>query len=584
MLLIPDKALQQINEITTSINSVQELPTLLTVIMDTARELLVSESSSLLLYDEANDELIFNIVRGPRGELLARKRMSIQEGIAGGCARNREPIMVNDAESDERVFKDIDREIEFVTRNLLAVPLLARDRLIGVLEVLNTRDKRNFSRQDLQLLEYLANMAALAIQNRRLYDDLKDRADELGCIFEISQHLNRHDKLESLLDAVLESIEMTIGATRSSIILRGEESDEIEIVRLRGFSIPLEELGIGKQGSVSGMVLNSGNPILVLDIEKEPGIEVADSGRYNTGSFISAPIRLKNRTIGLLNAADKQSGLSFNSFDLKVLQVVAGQLGDAYGRILSRRKENDLINLRRDMQTAALIQINSLPQIPARIAGLEVATRYEASRDVGGDFYDLIYHSEDRISLVMADVAGKGVPAALFMEYSKTLLAGQISRNLDPVTTLTRTNNDIYARAAMSIFVTVALIQLERELHRMRLSCAGHNLQVLYRRSRKEVERIATKGPPLGVFENFEYFEGIVGYDPGDFLVLYTDGITEANNKNYDEFGEERLFEIILKNDGASPGDLIDDVFAEMRRFRGPMEPSDDATMMVIRL
>lgn len=584
MFLIPDKALQQINDITTSINSVQELPTLLTVIMDTARELLVSESSSLLLYDEANDELIFNIVRGPRGEMLARKKMSIQEGIAGSCARDRKPIMVNDAASDERLFKDIDREIEFVTRNLLAVPLLARDRLIGVLEVLNTRDGRNFSRQDLQLLEYLANMAALAIHNRRLYDDLKDRADELGCIFEISQNLNRHDNLETLLDSALESIETTIGATRSSVILRAEEADGIEIVRLRGFSVADEELRIGTRGSIAGLVMESGDPLLVQDIEKDLKMAAPSPGRYTTGSFISAPIFMKNRTIGLLNVADKANGHSFNAFDFKVLLVVAGQLGDAYGRILSRRRENDLVNLRRDMQTAALIQVNSLPQIPTRIAGLEVATRYEACRDVGGDFYDLIYHSEDRISLVMADVAGKGVPAALFMEYSKTLLAGQVSRNLDPVTTLTRTNNDIYARAAMSIFVTVALIQLERELHRMRISCAGHNLQVLYRCARKEVERIATKGPPLGVFENFEYFEGIVGYDPGDFLVLYTDGITEANNRNYDEFGEERLFEIIRKHDGASPAILIDDIFAEMRRFRGSMEPSDDATMMVIRL
>ncbi|MCB1315355.1 MAG: GAF domain-containing protein, partial [Leptospiraceae bacterium] len=154
--------LAKINEITVRINSSQDLHGLLTVIMDTAREFLDAEASSLLLYDREEEELIFDIARGQRGGLLARRRIPLGQGVAGRCASERRPIIVNDAAADERVLKNFDKEIDFKTRNLLAVPMAARDELIGVLEVLNTNDQRDFNRQDVRLLGYLSNMAALA--------------------------------------------------------------------------------------------------------------------------------------------------------------------------------------------------------------------------------------------------------------------------------------------------------------------------------------------------------------------------------------------------------------------------------------
>ncbi len=576
--------LNTINDITTRINSAQDLHSLLTEIMDTARQLLNSEASSLLLYDDVSDELIFDIARGDRGKLLAEKRIPLGQGIAGMCAQTRETIVVNDAENDSRVMKSFDKEIDFTTRNLLAVPMLARGEMIGVLEVLNTEDNRDYEKRDIRLLNYLSNMAALAIRNRRLYEDVRDRAEELNCLYEISQSMSLQDDLEELLDSILESIQRVLAVERVSVLLREEGDERLKLQRMRGFSVEDHDERIDPAQGIAGIVLRSGDPLLVRDIEKELRLMPERAGQYRTKSFISVPVKNNDQVVGILNAADKKDGTPFDYFELRVLSTIAVQLGDAFGRFNSRRREQELKSYRKDLETAAMIQMNSLPRIPAVIAGLEIATRYEASRDVGGDFYDLIYHSDDRISVLMADVAGKGVPAALFMEYSKTLLGAEVPRNLDPVTTLQNVNQEIVSKSQMGLFVTVMLIQLEREMHRFRMASAGHNRQVLYRRNFDALEILSTKGPPVGIFGDSEYMEKIVEYTPGDLLLLYTDGITEANNHKFEEFGEERLFDIVKKNGSETPAGLIDIIFSEVQKFRDGMEPSDDSTMMVVRL
>lgn len=579
-------SLSRINEITIRINSSMDLHGLLTTIMDTARELLYTEAASLLLYDAETDELIFDIARGASGNLLARRRIKAGQGIAGACANEKQPIIVNNAAADARVYRGIDKEIGFQTRNILAVPMLAGGQMIGVLETVNTLDERNYSRSDVRLLQYLSNMAALAIRNRRLYEDVRERVDELNCIYEISERTKDKDTVDDLLSAVLESLHGVLGASRLSVILRDVDLGEARIAKTYGFTVRDHDLRIDPEEGIAGIVFRTGDPLLVRDMEKDQRMAPLRGEQYATGSFISVPIAQGDRIIGLLNAADKRNEAPFDYFELKVMRTVAAQVADALGRIAARERDLQLQMYRKDLDTAAMIQRNSLPQIPARVGGLDVATRYEACREVGGDFYDLVYHSEDRISLMMADVAGKGVPAALFMEYSKTVLGSQIPRNLDPVTSLTRANREMCRSSnKMGIFVTCMLLQVERDMRRMRMASAGHNHQILWRSRSRELEILSAPGAPLAIFEDTEYLERIVDYDPGDLLMLYTDGITEATDETYAEFGEERLFELVRAHAAeSSPAQIVDAVIEDVNRFRRGFEASDDATLMVVRL
>lgn len=582
----PGITLGKINEITTRINSEQEIHSLLKVIMDTARELLHTEGASLLLYDEDTGELVFNVISGDSDQYLHEKRVPAGEGIAGECARDRKPILVADAERDPRVFKGIDRQIGFVTRNLLAVPMIARERLIGVLETVNTEDSRDFTRKDIQLLTYLANMAALAVQSRKHIDDLNVRVDELNCIYDISQSVHKHDRVEDILGEILESIHRILKVDRLSIFIQDEQDFAGQVIHTLGFEISdSEKIDLNTHEGVLGHVYRNGNPLLVRDYRRDLDFVPEFADRYRTRSFLCVPIFRDRRVVGVISAADKLSGSPFDQFELKVLTTVSAQLADSLHRFQSKIRETQLAEYRKDIETAAKIQISSLPVIPPSVAGCTVATRYEACLDVGGDFYDMIYHSDDRISFLIADVAGKGVPAALFMEYSKTLLAGLIPRFMDPVSTLVSANREIYNNTGMSLFVTVMLLQVERDYKRIRLASAGHNNQVLIRAGDHSIVNLAARGTPLGAFDKTEYLERIVDYNPGDTLVLYTDGITEAEGEtDLDFFGEERFFDLLIKNADREPGEIVDEVFRTIETFRGEREPSDDTTILVVRL
>ncbi|MCB1173052.1 MAG: GAF domain-containing protein, partial [Leptospiraceae bacterium] len=274
--------LARINAITVQINSSQDLHELLTVIMDTARELLSSEAASLLLYDPTTEELIFDVARGDKGRLLATKRIALGQGIAGICAQDRQPVLVNDAPSDPRIFKGMDQELEFQTRNLLAVPMLARSRMIGVLEVLNTTDGRDYTNQDLRLLTYLSNMAALAILNRQLFDDVSERMEELNCIYTIGGSIRDSLTVHELLESALRAIEDVLGVGRLSVFLRNFESEAIEIKAVRGFTIDDSAQIINPSEGITGLVLRSGDPLLVRDLERDLRINRVQIGRYKT--------------------------------------------------------------------------------------------------------------------------------------------------------------------------------------------------------------------------------------------------------------------------------------------------------------
>ena len=136
----------------------------------------------------------------------------------------------------------------------------------------------------------------------------------------------------------------------------------------------------------------------------------------------------------------------------------------------------------------------------------------------------------------------------------------------------------------MGLFVTAMLIQVERDLSRFRIASAGHNHQILYRKSSGNIESLSAGGPPLGAFPNANYKETIVHYEPGDLLILYTDGITEAHNKEFELYGEERLFSLVPDIGEQEPQDVARRIIEEVATFRDGVEPSDDTTLMAVRL
>ncbi len=582
-------SIKRFSEISTQINSTEDLQDLLVLIMDSAKELLNAEGASLLLYDNDQEKLIFDIVRGPKGNLLANKTVPLGKGIAGLVALHKQPMIIDDAANDARVLKDFDIQNQFTTRNILAVPLMTPKGLVGVLEVVNSFDGRNFSALDLELLQYLSNQAAIAIRNRQLFQDLEIRMNELQCIYEIGQTIMTNIDFSTNAENILGAIKTTLQAQRLSLILKDSLNDHLRVECSIGIHAKKDDILKFHENSVAGFVMKTGQPLVVRDIQKDPQAQKFQSlGTYHSNSFISLPVKYKNRVIGVINVSDKESGEPFDLFDFRVLSTVAIQIAEAYVSFERYEEGRAMEQLRKDLAMASLIQKNSLPQLPPDIGELKISYYYEACESVGGDFYDMSILGEQNTAFVIGDVSGKGVTAALFMEHVKTLLQGYIPRFKSPRTSISELNKKILSENRMNLFVTVFVAQVEMEFRQIRYASAGHNHQFLLRKNSGKIELLSGKGAPAGTFKVDRFLEMVIQYEPGDILILYTDGITEAFNKQMQPFGEDRLIQVIEKQ-AALPSDSLPDtlkakILEEVHNFCNGESLQDDLTMLLVQL
>ncbi|EMY76109.1 stage II sporulation protein E [Leptospira weilii serovar Ranarum str. ICFT] len=575
-------SLSLISDITARINSTDDLDELLGIIIETTKDVLNTEGCSLLLYDPNEDCLVFNVAKGTKGDSLAELKVPRGKGIAGIVLETLQPVIVNDAANDPRIYRNIDETVGFVTNNLICVPMSTQGEIQGVLEAVNSLERNEFTNKDIKVLQYLSDLAAIAIRNRRLIRDLKSRANELDCLFQLSQAISNISEMDQFLNLTVHSISEVMGAERVSLIFFNSKNGKYELKKSIGFSLSDEEYFINEKEGVIRRIIETGAPILVQNTTSILYDWIRPE-RYRTKSFISVPIRQDGKIIGILSSADKKSGNSFDNADQNILSTISNQIAEAYNSLLSKEQKEKLNSIHRDMQIASQIQVNSLPNIPKKIQGLELETSYIASKEIGGDFYDLIYHNPDEVSVLIADVSGKGIAAALFMEFSKTIISGEVSRNSSTSISLMSANRIIQEKSGYFMFVTVMLARINMAKRKIRYSSAGHNEQVLYKAEEKKVVSLSGKGMPLGIKES-EIDEHEIDYSPGDLLLLYTDGVSEAMNESNEMYGLENLTKLIERNGDMPLGALKELIIDTTDAFRGDADPHDDYTLFMVRL
>ncbi|MGL4368690.1 MAG: GAF domain-containing protein, partial [Spirochaetota bacterium] len=315
---------KKIIEIMNTINRSVDFQSLMSTIIDSAKELLQSEGASLLLVDKETDELIFDIVISCKGEIIQGKRIKVGAGIAGEVARTEKPLIVNDAVSDPRFYSDIDRASGFITKNIIAAPVIMKDRLVGVLEAVNSSKPEGFSGDDLVTMGYLADAAAISINNQELVKNLRNRVDELTCIYEISQSIYFSTDVHEFLSRVISAIHRVIRAERCSFVILDDSGTGVRYCVTSSGALPPSQVDI--ENSLMSHVIRSGDPLLVHNLDEFRQFERIATSRYQSKSFLCVPIKLHNRVIGVLNVTDKPHSEIFDSFDLRVLSTISQQV------------------------------------------------------------------------------------------------------------------------------------------------------------------------------------------------------------------------------------------------------------------
>jgi sigma-B regulation protein RsbU (phosphoserine phosphatase) len=236
-----------------------------------------------------------------------------------------------------------------------------------------------------------------------------------------------------------------------------------------------------------------------------------------------------------------------------------------------------------EMETAKGIQQSLLPEFPPRIEGFELAALNLPARQVGGDFYDFIQVSKDKWGIIIADVSGKGVPAALFMALSRTLVRANVADDTTASQAMQKANHLISQEAKMGMFVTLFYAVLDPQKRRLQYVNAGHNPPLAVKKSSGDVILLRAKGIAMGVIDDAVLEEKEIELDSNDIVVFYTDGITEAINGAGEQFGEKRLIETINQNMDVSAKELIGRVKDKVFTFAQGQPQHDDFTLVVLK-
>jgi len=243
-----------------------------------------------------------------------------------------------------------------------------------------------------------------------------------------------------------------------------------------------------------------------------------------------------------------------------------------------------------ELAIAAEIQQSFLPRIIPRVEGFDVAGKCVMAKEVGGDFFDIIPFEvvalgRHRMGVLIADVSGKGIPAALFMALSRIIVRVNATWHRDePALAIHDANNLIAADSTVGMFVTLFYGILDHENHSITFVNAGHNPPILFHAADRTISELEITGMAMGAVENTEYRSVICPLQPGDVMVLYTDGITEGNNENGEMYGEARLQEIIRSSVDLPADEILARILDDMKKFCGSVPQFDDITLMVIRV
>ena len=302
------------------------------------------------------------------------------------------------------------------------------------------------------------------------------------------------------------------------------------------------------------------------------------------GVKLAVPLVSQGELIGVLHLGPRLSEQEYSSDDRKLLDNLAAQAAPALrvGQLV-RQQEAEAVTRQRfeqELEVARLIQQNFLPKELPELSGWHVAAYYRPAREVGGDFYDVIPLPGDRVGFVIGDVTDKGVPAALVMAATRSVLRASAQRLVDPGEVLERVNEHLCPDMPEKMFVTCLYGVLEPESGRFRFANAGHDLP--YVKTAEGSVELRARGMPLGLMPGMPYEEKETVLEPGDSLLLHSDGVVEAHDPGGEMFGFPRLKQAVADYPGG--GELIDRVLADLHGHTGPdAEQEDDITMVTLQ-
>ena len=561
------------------LNSTLNLDELLDLVLDLSARIMEAQASSLLLIDEKSGSLKLHVSPEERAEGKRELEIKMGEGIAGWVAEHIQPVVSNRVKGDPRYCAELEERIGFSIDSLICIPLLRRGRLIGVVTALNKIKGKEFSQEDLETFSSLADQIAIALDNSYLFGRLKKKTLETQTLLEVEKSLSSTLNLNELLELILDSLLKVVKYDAAAIFLVDKEKQEIDHIKARGFDPLIEpDLQLKMGEGMAGWAAKNKESLIVPNTKDDPRYIEA---RVETKSGMAVPIVSQNRTIGAFSLESDQPD-AYDHDDLELLEAFASLAAISLERARQHEEILEKRRLEEELSIAKRIQKTFLPQKKPQVPGFDISGINIPSEEVGGDYYDFIPINQSQMGIVIADVSGKGIPAALIMASVRAGLIAEIRNNYAIRSIMAKVNNLLFESTASDIYVTAVYGVLDPKNRIFTFSNAGHNAPIL-RRADGEMKYLIEGGMALGMFENSRYEERPLGLDPGEIMVFYTDGVTEAKNQGQEEFGTRRLKQVIEDSRQLGARQIREKIYEAVKKFTGLSHQEDDLTMIVVK-
>ena len=556
-----------------ALNTTLDLQTLLNRTSELVRAIINYKIFAIFLLNDRTHDLRMRFQIGHTPE-VERMRFPLGKGIVGQVALTRQPLLLNDVSADPNYIAanpDV--------RSELTVPLIAKNRLIGVMD-LESEQAGYFRPEHLHLLTLTASRIAQAIENARLYARVSRQAQTLTVLNEISAELTSILELDPLLARIGQLLRRLIDYQMFSIMLLDDKGETL-ITRYAwrfGYAhAPLRRIPI--TSGLVGAAVREWRPINVPDVRKDTRYLAMNP---ETRSELIVPLFHKGRIIGVLDLEHTRPGF-FNEDHERTLTTMAAQVAIALENArLYQKVSRQERQLEKDIAMAREVQLRLLPTAPPEQPHADLAVRFLPARTIGGDLYDFVEYEPGETAIVLGDVSGKAAPAALFAALVSGIMRSAAIQRPKASEMLRILNDALQERKLDSQYVTMLFALWHDETRTLEVSNSGA-VQPIFCREGQSLT-IQSEGFPLGMFPDVAYDEISVVTQPGDILVFVSDGILDAENTQGEMYGSDRLSKMLCADPDRSASHIADAILADVTKFQDGKDRFDDETIIVLKV
>jgi sigma-B regulation protein RsbU (phosphoserine phosphatase) len=557
-----------------------DLDRLLSNVAEIIQDVVPFELFAILLYNERARVLRMRYSIGHRDEVAKSLVIRLDEGITGVAAQSRQPILLGDVRTDSRYLNALD-----AVRAELAVPMLVRGKLVGVIDLQSTR-LNAFSEQDKALLALIASRVGTAIDNARLYRRVQGQNRTLRVLAHLSQEFSSILDIDELLTKIAVTIRALINFDAFSIYLVDLER---QLLRCR-FSqrydekSTIENIEFGK--GITGSAAETRQIIRVADVTHDPRYIAAHS---DIRSEVAVPLILHDRVIGVVDLESVRLAF-FTDDHVRALTLLAPQIATSVENArlyeeLARREQR----MEQDLRAAYKLQSVLMPRVISHIIGIEAGVNSRPAREITGDLYDFFDHGEEYTLIAFGDVSGKGAAAALYGALISGLLRTLAPRRHSPSELMKSLNEALLERRVDAQYATLSLITWVARTRTFTVVSAG-TLPPMVCRGGRVIDSRA-EGMPIGLLEDQQYEQVHIAAEPNDLLILYSDGVEDQlqddageDETDSESYGRQRLEKVVTANCRLSPQQIANKIFEDIDTFRGATPLTDDQTVVVLKV